>query len=74
MIECNEVRCNLKDSCQRFKEGGIWLPSMPFFPGGEMPENWDEYMGALNGCPDYWPFGTGHEWFENNQKKTPNKI
>jgi hypothetical protein len=31
-------------------------------------------MGALNGCPDYWPFGTGHEWFENNQKKTPNKI
>lgn len=32
------------------------------------------YTGAVNGCADYWPVGTGVEWFEKNVSKTPVKA
>jgi hypothetical protein len=60
---------------------------MPFFPSGvfnspSLDENPEaeivksdfsalEYNGPLNGCSDYWPAGTGVEWFETVIHKTP---
>jgi hypothetical protein len=70
MNNCSETRCTLREKCQRFNEAGDHKPIMPFFPGGEKPDDWESYIGPLAGCPDYWPIGTGPEWFLNEIKKT----
>lgn len=74
VIKCSETRCTLREKCQRFNQEGSWKPAMPFFPGGEMPEKWETYTGPLAGCPDFWPNGSGPDWFLNEQNKTPSEV
>jgi len=71
VINCSETRCTLREKCQRYASDGNHKPTLPFFPGGDMPENWETYTGPLAGCPDYWPVGTGTEFFLNHEIKTP---
>ena len=70
---CIALGCNLAVSCQRWKdveepmEGrSTYVPLMPFLVSLENPD------GPFNGCADYWPVGTGPEYFmENVERKTP---
>ena len=84
---CKQSRCTLWDKCQRYSVAGSIEPIMPFLPDGlfhspsidQNPEavvarsefDAQNYIGAVNGCADYWPVGTGTEFFLENFKKTP---
>lgn len=64
--KCNLTACTLKEKCQRFHPQGENTPILPFLVSLETPE------GPFNGCEDYWPVGTGVEFFLNDKKtKTP---
>lgn len=66
--KCSQGLCNLRGSCQRFDVEGGYVPIMPFLISMENVE------GPFNGCADYWPVGTGPEYFRENQEhKTPVK-
>jgi hypothetical protein len=85
--KCNQIRCTLRQNCQRFSLDGSFEPIMPFLPAGlfnspsidQNPEaeaaksEFDglTYTGPVNGCEDYWPVVAGVEWFEKRFTKTP---
>lgn len=70
-MRCAESRCTLLEKCQRYDTEGTHKPTLPFFPGGDMPDDWEAYNGPLSGCPDFWPADTGFEHFLNSNSKTP---
>jgi hypothetical protein len=69
--KCNLTTCTLRNNCQRYDAAGSHTPIMPFMPEGVVPEPNKPYTGPLNGCEDYWPVGTGTEFFEGKATKTP---
>jgi hypothetical protein len=69
--KCNLTTCTLRMQCQRYDAAGSHTPIMPFMPEGVVPEFGQPYTGPLNGCEDYWPVGTGTEFFEGKATKTP---
>lgn len=68
--KCKQTSCTLRSKCQRYDEAGNYLPIMPFLPEGATSLE-DEEVQTVNGCADYWPAGTGVEWFESEVIKTP---
>ena len=63
--QCNLTSCTLRDQCQRFHQDGSHSPILPFMPEGVIPEPNQPYTGPVNGCEDFWPTGTGVEYFSN---------
>ncbi len=64
---CNQVRCAFREKCQRFNPEGSDTPILMFLPDDVAGNTEDE----LNGCVDFWPKGSGVEWFEKRFTKTP---
>lgn len=66
--KCNLTTCTLQAECQRFHPCGEMRPIMPFLTSMEKLD------GPYNGCADFWPVGTGTEYFSEDLKtKTPVK-